>query len=128
MVIETDLPLRLPAENEKGMEFIEWLDTQVGNNRIARQRMVAFIQEWDHLRDELHERELREPTVEEYAARWGVAESSAYRLLDEFRAATEFEYPGSLCQLLWNGMPIWNGDGPAIQLKWLLGVEVVPTR
>jgi hypothetical protein len=119
------LPIRLPQRGEKGVPFIDWLERQLGGDSAARQRMQAFIQEWDHLRDEIQQRELRDPTVEEYAERWNVAGSTAYRLLDEFRSATGIDYPGPLCRLLWDGMPKWSGRGPVPRPKWLLAVEVV---
>jgi hypothetical protein len=119
------LPIRLPRADEEGVEFIEWLNQRLGGDRAARQRMEAFIQEWDHLRDELLERDRREPTVEDYAARWNVAESSAYRLLAEFRQAVGNDYPNALCELLWDGMPRLTPGG-GLQPLWLLAVKVVP--
>src|SRR3954453_15966270 len=99
------LPIRLPVEDETGIEFISWLDKRLKGDRLARQRLVPFIEEWDLLRDEVREREQREPTVAEYARRWGVAESSAYRLLEDYRQVFETDYPGRLWDLLWDGMP-----------------------
>lgn len=119
------LPIRLAVDGEGGVEFIDWLDERLGGDRMARQRMVAFIEEWDHLRDELLESEGREPTVEDYARRWRVADSSAYRLLAEFRSTTGVAYPSALCQLLWDGMPR-STPGRVLPPKWLLAAEVVP--
>ncbi len=127
-MLTEEMPLRLPQDHEEGIEFVDWLNRRLAGDRIARQRMVAFIEEWDHLRDEIRDREMREPTVEEYATRWNVAESSAYRLLDEFRRVVGVDYPGRLCQLLWDGMPKWTGRGPIPDPKWLLAIEVVPSR
>jgi hypothetical protein len=126
-MLTEEMPIRLPQNDEEGIEFIDWLNRRLAGDRIARQRMVAFIEEWDHLRDEIRDREMREPTVEEYARRWNVAESSAYRLLDEFRRVVGMDYPGRLCQLLWDGMPKWTGRGPIPDPKWLLAIEVVPS-
>lgn len=126
-MLTEEMPIRLPQDDEEGIEFIDWLNRRLAGDRIARQRMVAFIEEWDHLRDEIRDREMREPTVEEYARRWNVAESSAYRLLDEFRRVVGMDYPGRLCQLLWDGMPKWTGRGPIPDPKWLLAIEVVPS-
>jgi hypothetical protein len=127
MTIRAELPLRLASEAEPGAPFIGWLDRRLKGSRVRRQRLEAFIQEWDHLRDEMHDQELREPTVEDYAERWGVAISSAYRLLDEFRQATMIDNPGALCELLWSGMPSFSGRDRAPRPKWLLAVEVVET-
>ena len=118
------LPVRLPESGEIGVEFISWLDARLGGDRLARQRLVPFIQEWDLLRDEVREREQREPTVTEYAQRWGVPESSAYRLLEEYRQVFETDYPGSLCDLLWDGMPRLTGVGPQ-EFGSLMTVKVV---
>jgi len=118
------LPIRLPVEGETGIEFISWLDTRLNGDRLARQRLVPFIQEWDLLRDEVLEREQREPTVSEYARRWGVAESSAYRLLEEYRQVFNTDYPGRLCDLLWDGMPRFTGTGFQ-ELGSLMAVKVV---
>lgn len=122
----TDVPFRLPAKGERAVPFIDWLEQRLGGDRAARQRMTAFIQEWDHLRDEVRDRDLREPTIGEYAERWNVPESTAYRWLDEFRQAVGIDYPGPLCSLLWDGMPRFTGREPAPQLQWLLAVEIVP--
>lgn len=121
-----ELPLRLPKEGEEGTRFIDWLDQQVASSRPRRERLAAFIQAYDNLRDEVQDRELREPTLEEYAAEWNVAVSSAYRIQDEFREALGIDNPGDLCDLLWGGMPKWTGKGPISMPKWLLAVEIVP--
>lgn len=122
---DSQLPVRLPRAGESGVPFIEWLAERLDNDRIERQRLGAFIQEWDHLRDEIHQTEIREPTVEEYAVRWGVAVSSAYRLRAEFRRVVGLEYPGPLCDLLWDGMATAR-QAPA-RPRWILGVRVVAT-
>jgi hypothetical protein len=120
------LPIRLPHDGEEGIEFINWLDARLAGNRLARQRLVPFIEEWDLLRDEVQEREVREPTLAEYAERWKVAESSAYRLLEEYRRIFRTDYPGPLCQLLWDGMPRLTGRGGQ-QPGSLMTVRVVET-
>lgn len=76
------------------------------------------------MRDDAQLQDSREPTLEEYAERWGVAISSAYRLLHEFRAALSVPYPGELCDLLWEGMPRWPSKRP-VEPRWLLAVEIV---
>lgn len=119
-----DLPIRLPHEDEEGIEFINWLDNKLGSDRLARQRLVPFIEEWDLLRDEVLERERREPTLGEYAARWNVAESSAYRLLSEYRQVFASEDPGPLCELLWDGMPKLGDPGSQV-FGSLMAVKVI---
>jgi hypothetical protein len=120
-----NLPIRLPRDDEEGIEFINWLDNRLGSDRLARQRLVPFIEEWDLLRDEVLERERREPTLSEYAARWNVAESSAYRLLSEYRQVFASEDdPGPLCELLWDGMPRLGGPGPQV-FGSLMAVKVI---
>jgi hypothetical protein len=118
------LPIRLPGENETGIEFLDWLDQRVAGNRLARQRLVAFIEEWDLVRDEVRDKENREPTVSDYAQRWRMPESSAYRFLEEYRRIFRTPYPGDLCDLLWGGMPKWTGSGP-IEMLSLMAVKVV---
>jgi hypothetical protein len=126
MTMAMRLPIRLPRSGEHGIEFIHWLDRRVNGNRLRRERLVSFIQQWDHARDEVREREGRELTVELYAEYWNVSESSAFRILSEFRNATGIDYPGQLCDLLWDAMPHWTGRGPVPRPKWLLAVEIVP--
>lgn len=116
---KSELPIRLPNKDEEGTAFIDWLDARVEGNRRARQRFEAFIQEWDHLRDELG----AEPTVSNYSERWGMPESSVFRFLDEFRERLAIQNPGDLCELLWNGMPKF-GPGEE-ELVALLSVRVV---
>jgi hypothetical protein len=120
---ESKLPIRLPASGESGTPFVDWLDQRLGGDRQARQRLEALVQEWDLLRDEIRERESREPTIGEYAKRWNLPESTVFRFLEEFRAVFKVAYPGPVCQLLWNGVPRLNGGG--VEMVPLLGVKVV---
>lgn len=120
---ENELPIRLPVSGEDGIPFTDWLDRRLGGNRQARRRLEALVQEWDLLRDETQERELREPTISEYAKRWNMPESTVFRFLDEFRAVFKVDYPGPVCKLLWDGMPRLNGGG--VKMVPLLGVRVV---
>lgn len=121
---DRELPIRLPRKGEKGVGFIDWLDDRLGADRLARQRLVPFIEEWDLLRDEVLQSDAREPTLSEYAGRWNVAESSAYRLLSEYRQVFLTEDPGPLCELLWNGMPRLGGSGPQ-EFGSLMAVKVI---
>jgi len=95
------LPVRLAKPAEPGLPFLEWLDRRTGGNRRMKERQVAFIQQWDHLRDELP----AEPTAEEYAARWRTSVATSYRLLAEFRTLFPGQRdPGALVSLLWEGL------------------------
>jgi hypothetical protein len=123
-VNDRGLPLRLSRKGEEGVGFIDWLDDRLKADRLARQRLVPFIEEWDLLRDEVLEREGREPTLNEYAERWSVAESSAYRLLSEYRQVFLTKDPGPLCELLWDGMPRLGGPGPQ-EFGSLMAVKVI---
>lgn len=114
------LPIRLPQEGEQGIEFWDWLYEATGRDRAKKDRLLVFLQQWDHLSDTSQ----RHPSVEEYAERWSVPISSAYRALDEFRAVfpTE-ESPARVLSLLWDGMPRL----PHQQFGPLMGVEIVST-
>ncbi len=114
------LPIRLAKKGEAGTPFVDWLDLRLGGDRQARQRMEAFVQEWDLLRDEVG----REPTVSEYAKRWNMAESTAFRFLEEFRRIFKIEYPGPVCALLWSGI----SSSTNARLVPLLGVKVIAAR
>jgi hypothetical protein len=126
-MVHSELPVRLPEDGEEGVKFIDWLDARLGGNRLARQRLVPFIEEWDLLRDEVRQRERREPTVAEYGKRWSVPESTAFRLLEEYRQVFRTDYPGPLCDLLWNGMPRLTGSGSQ-EFGTLMTVKVVDAR
>jgi hypothetical protein len=117
------LPIRLPEKDEEGIPFADWLDTRLEGDRQARQRLEALIQEWDLLRDEVQERESREPTIGEYVRRWNTPEATVFRFLEEFRTVFNVDYPGPVCDLLWNGMPR-VGEG-SFEMAPLLGVKVV---
>jgi hypothetical protein len=114
------LPIRLPRKGEEGTPFIHWLDGRARANRQARERMIAFIQQWDHARDDVWNLKDREMTLEDYAEYWSVPEPTAYRHLAEFRKLTGIKAPADLCQLLWDGIP--RGPGEPVPL---LKVRVV---
>jgi hypothetical protein len=118
-----NLPIRLPEAGEDGTPFADWLDQRLGGDRQARQRLEALVQEWDLLRDEIQERESREPTISEYARRWNMPESTVFRFLEEFREVFRVDYPGPVCDLLWKGMPRLGSGG--FEMMPLLGVKVV---
>lgn len=56
----------------EGTPFVDYVQAQVG--RRPAQRVLAFLQEWDVLSDELG----REPTLDEYQRRWGTSRATAY--------------------------------------------------
>jgi len=129
MTTSIPFPLRLAREGEDGVEFITWLSEHCGGAKPKTDRLTAFIQAWDHLRDEVRDEDpsRTDPTVEEYAARWNESVPTVYRMQAEFRELFPTERtPGRLCDLLWDGMPKWgSGTRPDPPIKWLLAVEVV---
>jgi hypothetical protein len=92
--------IRLAGEGETGEPFVKWLHRAAGRDRAKR--LVVFLQQWDHLADELG----RAPTVREYAEEWRESESGVYRLLEELREVFPTERdPSRIMNLLWDGMP-----------------------
>lgn len=103
------------------MAFVDFLDARCGRDRRLRERLLVFLQQWDHLAVELP----NEPSAEAYAERWRVSVPSTYRILDEFRRAFPSEgSPKRVLGLLWQGLgtPYWTGPG----LGSLMAVRVVP--
>ena len=78
-------------------------------------RLVGFLQAWDLLRDELG----REPTAEEFGARFNVTSRTVRDMLERFDYAFHGGSPGQILDLLWawhasrlkpaSGMPIGRG-------------------
>ena len=60
-------------------------------------RLVAFLQAWDLLRDELG----RPPTVEEYARRFTITPASARRARGLFDVAFPGRTPDEILDALW---------------------------
>lgn len=114
------LPIRLAEPNEEGILFRDWLARRTRGDRRATERQLAFVQQWDHLRDEAPS--TVNPAA--YAARWRVSQATAYRLLEEFRTVFPSEAdPGRLLDLLWDGLsPKYLGHG---RLGALIDVKVV---
>lgn len=113
------LPIRLARTDEDGLAFIDWLDRRV--EPTQRRRLIAFIEEWDHLRDDLG----ANPTVKQYAERWSVPVPTAYRMLTEFRQAVPGEdTPDALVSMLWDGMPRWDGTPGRFVPAALMRVKV----
>jgi hypothetical protein len=95
------LPIRLAGPNAEGVPFRDWLARRTRGDRRTTERLLAFIQSWDHLRDESQDA----PSPAAYAARWRVSPATAYRLVDEFRTVFPSEAdPGRLLDMLWDGL------------------------
>lgn len=59
--------------------------------------LLAFLQAWDLLRDELG----REPRLDEYAERFAVSDGAARDALERFEYAFPGRSPGQILDLLW---------------------------
>src|SRR5262249_42849117 len=96
------LPIRLARKGEDGEPFIDWLGAEA-KSWPKRDRLTAYIQEWDLLRDEMREREPGAvPSTPEYAQRWGLSIASAHRIAAEFgEVFPSEEDPGRVVDLLW---------------------------
>lgn len=115
-------PFRPALSREDGQEFVDYLDARCGGDRRLRERLLVFLQQWDHLADDM----AREPSVEAYAQRWHVSVPSTYRMLEEFRRVFPTERsPARVVATLWEGLsaPYWRGP----DLGSLLQVRVIPT-
>jgi len=85
-----------PLEDPEGLPLIDYVQGRVG--RRPAQRVLAFLQEWDTLADELG----RDPTLEEYAERWRLPRATAYSDQRLFREAFPGEQnPRRLLNQLW---------------------------
>jgi hypothetical protein len=117
---ETPIRLRRPRPGEEGQPFYAVLERRCGQKQRF-DRMAAFIQEWDHLRD--HASKPGEPTIEEFAEFWSTPAPTAFRMQAEFRSLfPPASNPGPLVDLLWDCMPdLATGARP----KWLLAAEIV---
>ena len=65
---------------ESEMTLIELAYRKTGS-MIKAAKVIAFLHSWQTTTDELG----RPPTMEEYAASWGISEATAYRHKAEFR-------------------------------------------
>jgi hypothetical protein len=118
----SQLPFRPARPREGAQPFVDFLDERCGRDRRLRERLLVFLQQWDHLADEIGD----EPSAEAYAARWRVSVPSTYRILDEFRRVFPTERnPARVLEVLWQGLgpPYWRTD----DLGSLLDVRVVAT-
>jgi hypothetical protein len=132
-MLTTDCSFRAVDDGEVGIPFEEYLYARAGmvatgpqGPRELYQRVLIFIQQYDHLRDDRSfHGESGEPSMVEYAQRWRMTERSAYRALQEF--VTVFpelgEHPEAICEELWNG--IRKQAGPSSLMR-VLSVKVKP--
>jgi hypothetical protein len=81
--------------DEHGATLADVIAERVG--RRPGMRLVAFLQAWDLLRDELG----RPPTVDEYAKRFTLTPASAYRDRKLFDDAFPQQTPDEILDLLW---------------------------
>lgn len=86
-----------PESSQEGTPFIDYFQARVG--RRPAQRVLAFIQEWDVLADEIG----REPLLEEYQRRWGTSRATAYNDQRLFQQAFPGERtPRRILDALWD--------------------------
>lgn len=127
----TNCPFRAAEGGEGGIVFEEYLwrrvDALGGSPQQTRElfrRVWAFVQEYDHLRDELRNHgQHEEPSISQYADRWRMSERSAYRAFEEFaRVMPELgPEPSAVCEELWTGI---SRQVPAGRLMALASVRV----
>jgi hypothetical protein len=99
--------LRAPLPGEPGEAFDDLVRRRTGNSAIARE-VLAFIQEWGHVEDDLE----RPATIEDYIQRWRVSEYEARERLRLFHQVLPGEHdPGSVWRLLWDSVPAREGFG-----------------
>jgi hypothetical protein len=120
--------IRAVGRDEDGEEFVDFLyrrakaatetDRQA---RALRDRLWVFIQQYDHLRDDLQ----GEPvTIERYAERWDEPVRSAFRAFSEFASVFPGDdAAGQMCAELWNG--IGRQAGKRGQMMPFSAVKVV---
>lgn len=109
--------LRLALDTEPGTPFDELVLLKVGDPAGARE-VLAYVQEWDRLSDELG----RSPTLQDYAERWRIDSATAHQRDAAFRSMFPTETtPHRVLRLLWSQMP---SSGDFIRI---LGRRVVET-
>jgi hypothetical protein len=112
--------LRLPLAGEAGEPFDDVVRRRAGDGERARE-VLAFVQEWGHVADELP----RAVTVEDYVHLWDVNQREAARRLELFRAVLPGEEdPSAVWSLLWDGVQVRQGS---IGFVRLTSVPVVDT-
>src|SRR4051794_496008 len=86
------MPLKIDSN---GATIADVINQRVGQRPGTR--LIAFLQAWDLLRDELG----RPPSVEEYAKRFGLTAPTAYRDRKLFDEAFPGQAPEEVLELLW---------------------------
>jgi hypothetical protein len=86
----------IPMASPGGVPFIDYVQARVG--RRSAQRVLAYIQEWDVLADELG----AEPTLQQYQERWKMSRATAYNDQRLFQQAFPDERtPRHILDSLW---------------------------
>lgn len=81
--------------DESGAKLADVIKERVGQR--PGMRLIAFLQAWDLLRDELG----RPPTVDEYAKRFVLTPATAYRDRQLFDKAFPNQAPDDVLDVLW---------------------------
>jgi hypothetical protein len=106
--VVTSIPLgtlRAPLSGESGEAFDDLIRRRAGDTAIARE-VLAFIQEWGHVADELD----RPATIEDYIERWKASEREALERLILFQQVLPGEDdPSAVWNLLWDTVPAYEG-------------------
>jgi hypothetical protein len=114
------LPFHTTAgTSSNAMPFDVWLRaTVVGVDNFSA--VTAFLLQWDHHREDL----AREPSLGEYAERWGLTLHQASQSMDIYRSAFGAVDPGRVLDELWFATS--SRDSPPDVLQDLMKVPVVP--
>jgi hypothetical protein len=104
--------LRAPQYGESGEAFDDLVRRRAGEPAIARE-VLAFIQEWGRVVDELQRDGVDRPaTIEDYVQRWRISEHEARQRLHVFQQVLPGEQdPGTVWRLLWDTVPGYDGHG-----------------
>jgi len=106
--------IRAPMAGERGEALDDLVRKRAGNSATARE-VLAFIQEWGHVADDLNRDGVdRSTRIEDYIQRWGVSEREAQERLHLFWQVFPNEQdPSALWRLLWDMVPTVDGNGVA---------------
>lgn len=114
--------LRLPVPGEAGTPFDEIVLARAGGDHSRTREVLAFIQEWSVLSDDLGE----EPTLAAYAERWRTDLETARFRNEQFRSLFPTETsPRRVLALLWEAGS--NESFPRLLGKELIQSELPPT-
>jgi hypothetical protein len=114
--------LRLAHGDEVGTPFDEFVLSKLDDVPAFRE-VLAYVQEWDRLTDELG----RSPSSSEYAERWRVDIETTRGREMRFRSVfpTE-ESPARIVRLLWSGVPS-EGDFVRLLGQRVVEMDALPT-